>query len=348
MPLYKNSMKKNIKETKGQIYRLQKIFNNIFEGVSYLHKQGIFHRDLKPENILMNTDDDLVIGDFSIVTEIDAITTRITYTGEGLGTAFYASPEQMNNLKNVDQRSDIYSLGKMILECFTESPNINSYDPNYLPIPIDYVFERSTKHSKEERYNNIDEMRNSFDSAIETMLDTQDKNSINNILNKFNIQFDEVVSKKDVDSLIKFLIEAINNPDSIREILMQIPPYIFKIMVENHKENTKKIIKIFKDHVLGQGWPWGYTDDIADKCKDFFNVIEDNEIKAFLIYIIIKIGISHNRFHVINIAKDILRNIKDPAESFVITENLKPLKQEIKSLDLRETELSSPLDQLLD
>ena len=60
MPLYKNSMKKNIKETKGQIYRLQKIFNNIFEGVSYLHKQGIFHRDLKPENILMNTDDELV------------------------------------------------------------------------------------------------------------------------------------------------------------------------------------------------------------------------------------------------------------------------------------------------
>lgn len=91
------------------------------EGLSEAHELGIIHRDLKPENIMINRKGTPVIMDFGLA-KFSTISSNAVATQAGtiLGSPAYMSPEQANgNTKEIDQRSDIYSLGTIFYELLT-------------------------------------------------------------------------------------------------------------------------------------------------------------------------------------------------------------------------------------
>ena len=81
------------------------------------HARSILHRDLKPANILFDGQGNPYIADFGIAKLFD--TTTMTGTGTVIGTPFYMSPEQASGRREIDARSDIYSLGVMLFEILT-------------------------------------------------------------------------------------------------------------------------------------------------------------------------------------------------------------------------------------
>jgi serine/threonine-protein kinase len=84
------------------------------EALEEAHHQGVVHRDIKPGNIMVG--DEIKLMDFGIARMVGA--SQHTATGAVLGTAMYMSPEQAE-AKEVDQRSDIYSLGIILYEMAT-------------------------------------------------------------------------------------------------------------------------------------------------------------------------------------------------------------------------------------
>lgn len=117
-------------ETEGQIssLRTQLIFQQICDGLKYLHTQGVVHGDLKPSNILISktpSGDDLVhISDFGIsksMFELKALNEIVTATSSAFLSPQYASPEQLLG-NELDSRSDIYSLGCILYEMLTGKP----------------------------------------------------------------------------------------------------------------------------------------------------------------------------------------------------------------------------------
>lgn len=99
----------------GQLSAGKAIFiaKQVCEGLVEAHRLGIVHRDLKPQNIMISKEGNVHIMDFGIARSLKA--KGITETGMMIGTPHYMSPEQVEG-KEVDQRSDIYSLGVVLYE----------------------------------------------------------------------------------------------------------------------------------------------------------------------------------------------------------------------------------------
>lgn len=92
------------------------IAKQISDGLSEAHHLGIVHRDLKPTNIMIDQEGNAKIMDFGIARSLHV--EGVTASGTMIGTPEYMSPEQAE-FSNVDERSDIYSLGVILYEMLT-------------------------------------------------------------------------------------------------------------------------------------------------------------------------------------------------------------------------------------
>jgi len=111
-----------LKKAQGKlsIEQLQALFPPLLDAVGYAHSEDVIHRDIKPHNILLHKSGDTIvpkIADFGIARVLRSV--RLTGPGEMMGTLEYAAPEQLKDSKNVDHRSDIYSLGVLLYRMST-------------------------------------------------------------------------------------------------------------------------------------------------------------------------------------------------------------------------------------
>ena len=130
---------------------------DVAEALSYAHAKNIVHRDIKPENILLEAGHP-VISDFGIARAIrEADESRKTGTGLVIGTVGYMSPEQATGQKEIDGRSDIYSLGCVLYEMLvgrTPSDARTSLisERQDVPIEVQLAIETALAEQPGERY----------------------------------------------------------------------------------------------------------------------------------------------------------------------------------------------------
>ena len=100
--------------------RAVRIVGQVAEALHAAHKVGLIHRDIKPSNILLDEDDFAYLIDFGIARVADD--TRMTKTGNTIGTFAYMAPERLDGEGEEDARVDIYSLACVLYECLTGEP----------------------------------------------------------------------------------------------------------------------------------------------------------------------------------------------------------------------------------
>ncbi len=91
----------------------------LLEALEYLRQNNIVHRDLKPDNLGIDKDGKLIVLDLGLARGGER--RGITQSGVGVGSLYYASPEQIQDARSVDIRADLYSVGMIMYELLSGS-----------------------------------------------------------------------------------------------------------------------------------------------------------------------------------------------------------------------------------
>lgn len=167
------------------------IFKKILSAFTYAHQSSIIHRDIKPSNIIIDTNDTPKVLDFGIAKILQS-DHNLTKTGTKMGSLYYMSPEQVMG-KDVDHRTDIYSLGILLYEMLTNKlPYQIQTDTEYeimecilkqdifdinsteIPQGINNVIRRATAKNVYDRFQTMEEFMEAigeyktFDSGFNT------------------------------------------------------------------------------------------------------------------------------------------------------------------------------------
>jgi eukaryotic-like serine/threonine-protein kinase len=123
------------REGRLQVGDALKILHQSAKGLSVAHERGVIHRDIKPGNLMLNQRGQIKIADFGIALANHDFNSKLTGTGEFVGTPGYLSPEVCLG-KMVDQRSDIFALGIVLFEMLTGRTPFSDESPLKLMLDV--------------------------------------------------------------------------------------------------------------------------------------------------------------------------------------------------------------------
>jgi len=140
------------------MYRLARV-------LAHIHGHGVSHRDIKPQNVLVRPGDRPVLVDFGLVGRFNEHGGRevLEISGQMLGTALYASPEQASG-ELVDARSDLYSFGVMLYEIVTGRPPFDGFS-------INEILSRHLTHNPVRPSQVVDRVPPALDELIMRLLE---------------------------------------------------------------------------------------------------------------------------------------------------------------------------------
>jgi len=136
-----------------------KVFDNIINGITQAHNQGILHRDIAPHNVLMFGDEP-ALSDFGLGKNLHELQGLTNSSAAGYGHAHYVAPEQLTGLKSATVQSDVYSMGKLLNFVVTGKTPDRLYPCEFSPL-----IRRSTESDVQKRMQSMAEFSKLYEAT---------------------------------------------------------------------------------------------------------------------------------------------------------------------------------------
>ncbi|WP_276307549.1 serine/threonine-protein kinase [Bacillus cereus] len=156
MPLLETDLKKYIEKNNSKneltVEKRLEIFTQILSAMKFAHENGKWNRDLSPNNILLDENQHVYVCDFGLGKDYKEMHSQGYSSVSGYGTWDYIAPEQRAKLKDATEKSDIYSLGRLLYFILTgKVPNTNYKAAGVFELLI----KKATEEDPKDRYENM-------------------------------------------------------------------------------------------------------------------------------------------------------------------------------------------------
>ncbi|QDT62375.1 Serine/threonine-protein kinase PrkC [Stieleria bergensis] len=311
MPLYRTSLRDVMNDVIGNDERIDKVFVAVLNAIDYAHSQGVIHRDLKPHNVLLNDFDDVVVTDFGIGKVMDVEGDRFTATGQFMGSSLYASPEQCTDAKNVDHRSDIYNLGRMLYEMHTERLTSSVQSLDRLPKDVAIIVERSTENRISRRYQTVSDLIDAWRSRTQGRTSEANSSELSRILEELS---DGPINTNNLKTLDRLLTPDTIDQDLRREVMLKLSVDALAGWNQINPENSGEVIGAFVRDTTSQNWGAAHLDAVTTRCSNLFIASQNARTRADLIYCILFLGIVRKKYAAIENASQLLQVVSRPED----------------------------------
>jgi serine/threonine protein kinase len=307
------------------------LFAEILDAVEYCHSHGIVHRDLKPKNILM-FDGTPKISDFGLGKNTGRTSSLKTKTAAWAGTRPYAAPEQMEELREADARADIHALGKILQELLT-AKTPTALD-NHVPRSFRFVVATATARDADRRFQTVEEFQEALaaiDKSTERILPREDEAA--QLLKAVETAKSRSVGRC-VSAFHQFLASHSNDERLILAWLPKLDSDALKAYAREYPDEFDDLLRLYDESLPGQ-LAFTYCDTVANFGALAYLASRDLAVRERVLQMVLRVGESHDRYYVAEVAMRILCRIDDPAEIQMALRTLKSQEADARWMMMR-------------
>lgn len=294
-----------------------KVFSDILSGVKYYISEGVLHRDLKPHNILINHDNKVKITDFGLSSRIERDRTlqHLTQLAQAGGTHFFGAPEQLERLENSDERSDIYSLGKIFYVLVTRDLDYHDMKLEAVEPQLRYVIKKATKYNPDERFQNVDDLIKSFNMIYKPETDVSFKDyQLDSIIKEIN---SEIRKEEKSHEKLQRIFEHISNPEYIDvvDLMVKLDVDTHRVLWEIDSDSYSDFMRSACASIEKAGFIFSYVDTIVSSTTSILDELKTNldiELQAQIVASSVFVSTDHNRYWAMEVIAEYISEIKSP------------------------------------
>lgn len=268
-----------------------RLFLEACAGVQHAHENKILHRDLKPQNILIFEDSGkraAAVADFGLgrgFTRRDS--PLATRSRVAAGTPGYAAPEQLIDFAKVDERADVYGLGRILQDVVNAT-----LDPDSAHFKrLEYCFRRATAQEPEDRHQRVTDLI----SEVQLLLDRPAP--IGRPEDRALAAVHEVLNSKTVSNIALRELSAIlfENRDDVRLIhgfLPKLPPPVIKALVQHELPAFKAVLRSL-EIMSAEPCALDKALHLSSFSQEIFELCREEFVKLVVFHIMVTLGSQH-------------------------------------------------------
>lgn len=300
-------LKMLVPQLNGDIERVKGIFLQICQALHYLHscERQVVHRDIKSSNILIFDDEDSIkITDAGLARFISRDSTTLTRPGQGGGTDLYMSPEQYSGLREADIRSDIYSLGIVLLEMLTGTPHASGIDLDLeVPAPFNRIVRKMIQRNPDQRYQTIQELLEDYSRRMTVFENAypfvHPELEFSRLLNE--LTNDSGLDGEKLGTIERILIEAGRDNEFVLDKLEEFPDNLLHKIAEQQPSAMRSLIGLYVNamtNIMKEGrFPFSQLNTWTNYLMKAYWLVEDSESKRLCLGYIAEMAWDYNQFY---------------------------------------------------
>jgi len=332
MPIAQGSLSDFASTTELTPPMIVDILRQVCAGLAHVHEHGVYHRDLKPANVLRLSAEDgstetWAVSDFGLAVQAERDTDPLTSTyRQGLGSWVYTAPEQWQQARTADHRSDVYSLGKILQELVTGEMPVNAEMPVSVLRP---VVERAIANAPDARYQSVEEFVEAMDRAMGAKASHGSWETREEQAERLRDRLLSRPGGEDLINVVEWALTLDEASDEDMASLVRVLPWMdlasIRWLWEWDPSAFGRVIQRFAAHAGTGSFSFEYCDTLANFLRRVARGTQDPKALGQVVRALARLGTHHSRWHVRDVLVEVLQDIKSEAGASAAVEALRSI-----------------------